>query len=460
MPSSRFSVSFGRLISRQIGRQIGVLCAGLALAASAQGQSAQSQSAQSQDAGPIGRDSVAVVSAARMLDVRSGRMLQNVQVLVEGGRIKQVTHGDNAAIAAPGARRYDLGDVTLLPGLIDMHVHIDSDPEYSGYHYLQFNDRFWSVLAVANASKTLAAGFTTIRNVGSDAWNDVGLQQAIDAGKVMGPRIVPAGYAFGATGGHCDSTYFPPSMDQKNQFNADNPDEARKSVRAIRKYGAQVIKICATGGVFSRNTEPGQQQMTYEEMKAVVDEAHMWGLNVAAHAHGTSGIREAIRAGVDTIEHASLIDDEGIRLAKQYGAYLSMDIYNTDYTQAEGKKNGVLEDNLRKDRDIADLQRQNFRRAHQAGVKMVYGTDAGIYPHGDNAKQFATMVRYGMTPMQAIQSATINAADALGRQDRGAIEVGRYADIIAVLGDPTQNVALLERVSFVMKGGDMVKSSP
>jgi imidazolonepropionase-like amidohydrolase len=398
-----------------------------------------------------------VISAARMLDVRSGRMLENVHVLIEDGRIKQVAHGKDAFIVTTDMTRYDLGDVTLLPGMIDMHVHIDSDPEYSGYNYLQFNDRFWSVIAVENAHKTLAAGFTTIRNVGSDAWNDVGLQQAIDAGKLTGPRIVPAGYAFGATGGHCDSTYFPPSMDQKNQFNADNPEEARKSVREIRKYGAQVIKICATGGVFSRNTEPGQQQMTYAEMKAVVDEAQMWGIKVAAHAHGAAGIRDAIRAGVSTIEHASLIDDEGIRLAKQYGAWLSMDIYNTDYTQSEGKKNGVLEDNLRKDRDIADLQRQNFRRAHEAGVKMVFGTDAGIFPHGDNAKQFATMVRYGMTPTQAIQSATINAAEALGRTDIGVIETGRFADIVAVSGHPVQDVTLLENVAFVMKGGVVVK---
>lgn len=247
-------------------------------------------------------------------------------------------------------------------------------------------------------------------------------------------------------------------MDEKSPYNADSPDEARKVVRELRKYGAQVIKICATGGVFSRNTEPGQQQLRLEEMKAIVEEAHMWGLKVAAHAHGTSGIKEAIRAGVDTIEHASLIDDEGIQLAKKYGAYLSMDIYNTDYTQAEGKKNGVLEDNMRKDREIAETQRQGFKRANAAGVKMVYGTDAGIYPHGDNAKQFATMVRYGMTPVQAIQSATITSAEALGKQDIGIIEKNRWADIIAVKGDPSSDVTLLESVGFVMKGGTVVKT--
>jgi imidazolonepropionase-like amidohydrolase len=230
-------------------------------------------------------------------------------------------------------------------------------------------------------------------------------------------------------------------------------------VRTLRKYGAQVIKICATGGVFSHGDEPGAQQMTLDEMKAVVEEAHMANLRVAAHAHGAAGIKDAIRAGVDTIEHASLIDDEGIKLAKQRGAWLSMDIYNTEYTQSEGKKNGVLEDNLRKDREIGDVQRENFRKAHAAGVKMLFGTDAGIYPHGDNAKQFRWMVQYGMTPVEAIQSATASAAEALGRTDVGTLEVGRLADLIAVPGDPTADVTLLEAVPFVMKGGDVVKDA-
>ena len=400
----------------------------------------------------------ATVKAARMLDVRSGRMLHDVTVQIEDGRIRQIAQG--VAIAPMSDRPYfDLGDVTLLPGLIDMHVHLDSDPSYGGYTGLQFGDRFWSVLTVPHAQKTLQAGFTTVRNVGADAWNDVGLRQAIDEGKVVGPRVVTAAYSFGATGGHCDSTYFPPSMDEKSAFNVDSADEGRKRVREVRKYGAQVIKICATGGVFSRNTEPGQQQMTLAEMQAVVTEAHQWGLKVAAHAHGAAGIKDAIRAGVDTIEHASLIDDEGIKLAKQRGAWLSMDIYNTEYTQAEGKKNGVLEDNLRKDREVGDLQRQNFRKAHDAGVKMVFGTDAGIYPHGDNAKQFRWMVQYGMTPVEAIQSATVNAAEALGRKDVGVLEAGRFADLIAVPGDPTTDVTVLEAVSFVMKGGDVVKNT-
>jgi imidazolonepropionase-like amidohydrolase len=398
-----------------------------------------------------------LVQADRLLDVRSGKVLSEGSVLVQDGRIADVTQDGRRPAGSDAARVIDLADVTLLPGLIDMHVHLDSDPSYGGYTGLEFSDRFWSVLAVPNARKTLHAGFTTVRNVGSDAWNDVGLRQAIDEGKVEGPRVVSATYSFGATGGHCDSTYFPPSMREANPYNADGPEEARQRVRELRKYGAQVIKICVTGGVFSRNTEPGQQQMSLEEMKAVADDAHMYGLKVAAHAHGTSGIKDAIRAGIDTIEHASLIDDEGIELARKSGTWLSMDIYNTDYTQAEGKKNGVLEENLRKDREVAELQRENFRKAQRAGVKMLFGTDAGVYPHGNNARQFAVMVRYGMTPMQAIQSATINAAEALGRNDVGVIETGRYADLIAVAGDPTTDVTVLERVGFVMKGGEVVR---
>lgn len=396
-----------------------------------------------------------VIVASNLFDSKTGKLMANPVVLVRNNRIVSVQSG--GAVPSGTARVIRLDGMTLLPGLIDMHTHIDSDPVYGGYNTLQFSDRFWSAIAVPNALKTLNAGFTTIRNVGSDAWNDVGLNQAIEEGKVSGPRIVPAGYAFGATGGHCDSTFFPPSMNQKSPYNADSPEQARKSVREIRKYGAQVIKICATGGVFSRNTEPGQQQLSFAEMKSIADDAHMYSLKVAAHAHGASGIKDAIRAGIDTIEHASLIDDEGISLAKKHGTWLSMDIYNTEYTQSEGKKNGVLEDNLRKDREVADIQREGFRKAHQAGVNMVYGTDSGVHPHGDNGKQFRWMVKYGMTPAQAIQTATYNSSLALARNDVGVIEVGRFADIIAVKGDPTVDVTLLEQVNFVMKNGEVYK---
>lgn len=400
-----------------------------------------------------------LITAARLLDVRSGRLLDSPSILVREGRIVAVTHGAQPAPGSPEATVIRLDGMTLLPGLIDMHTHIDSDPQYGGYTGLQFNDRFWSMIAVPNAARTLDAGFTTIRNVGSSDWNDVGLREAIDAGKVRGPRIVSAAHAFGSTGGHCDSTFFPPSMRERSPYNADSPDEGRKRVRELRKYGAQLIKICATGGVFSRNTEPGQQQLSLREMSAIVEEAHMQGLRVAAHAHGAAGIKDAIRAGVDTIEHASLIDDEGIRLAREKGAWLSMDIYNTEYTQAEGRRNGVLEDNLRKDREIAEIQREGFRKAFAAGVKMVYGTDAGVHPHGDNARQFRWMVEYGMKPIDAIRAATLNAAEALDSADVGVIEPGRYADLVAVAGDPTADVTLLEAVAVVIKGGEVMRDA-
>ena len=402
-----------------------------------------------------GAPETVAITADRLLDVRAGRYVERPVVIAWGERIVEVRSG--GPIPAD-ARVIRLDGHTLLPGLIDMHVHLDSDPSYGGYTGLQFNDRFWSVLTVPHAEATLLAGFTTVRNVGSDEWNDVGLRQAIDAGKVLGPRVVTAAYAIGSTGGHCDKTYFPPSMQQKSPFNFDSPDEARRRVREVRKHGAQVIKICATGGVFSLNTEPGQQQLSLAEMRAVVEEAHLQGMKVAAHAHGTSGIKDAIRAGVDTIEHASLIDDEGIALARQHGAWLSMDIYNTEYIQETGTKNGTLEENLRKDREVADLQRRNFQRAHRAGARMVYGTDAGVYPHGQNGRQFAWMVKYGMTPLEAIRAATVNAAEALGRAaDVGAVEKGRYADLIAVRGDPLTDVRVLENVSAVVKGGQLVK---
>lgn len=399
---------------------------------------------------------VRVVRAARLLDVASGKYVDNPQVVVTDGRITAVGRAGDAVPA--GAEVVELPGATLLPGLIDMHVHLDSVAEIGGYNGLQYSDAFWSVVQTRNAKVTLEAGFTTVRNVGSAQFDDVGLREAIDEGYVTGPRVVSAAYAIGATGGHCDSTFFPPSMDEKSPYNVDSPDEGRKRVRELKKYGARVIKICATGGVFSRGNEPGQQQLTLAEMQAIVDEAHMAGLKVAAHAHGAPGIRDAIRAGVDTIEHASLVDDEGIKLAIQKGGYFSMDIYNTDYTQAEGKKNGVLEDNLRKDRDIAEIQRENFRKALKAGVKMVYGTDAGVYPHGLNGRQFAVMVRYGATPLQAIQSATITASQALGQEkDVGQLAAGRYGDIIAVAGDPLADITTLEKPVFVMKGGTVIK---
>jgi len=396
------------------------------------------------------------VTAARLLDVATGRYIESPMVIITDGRITAV--GSSASMTIPaGTPTIDLPGQTLLPGLIDMHVHLDSSPLYGGYTGLRFTDSFWAAVGVANAQTTLNAGFTTVRNVGADRYNDVGLKQAIEEGFIKGPRIVPAGYSIGSTGGHCDSTYFPPSMESVSPAVIDGPEEGRKMVRQMHKYGAKVIKICATGGVFS-NDGVGVQQLTVEEIRAITSEAHMQGLKVAAHAHGPEGIRAAIAGGVDTIEHASLVDDQGIKDAIKAGAFFGMDIYNTDYTQAEGAKNGVRESEIAKDRAIGEAQRTNFCKAIKAGVKQIYSTDAGVYPHGDNARQFAVMVKYCATPLQAIQAATVNAAEALGQTaDVGQVAVGRWGDLIAVQGDPLADVRVLEKVTFVMKGGEVVR---
>ncbi|HEX4874112.1 MAG TPA: amidohydrolase family protein [Sphingorhabdus sp.] len=403
-----------------------------------------------------------VITGARMLDVLTGKMIENPAIFVDdNGRITSIADARTVKWGAD-VTHIDMGDKTLLPGLIDMHVHLDGPADIGGYRGLEFTDSFWGMTAVGSAKAMLDAGFTTVRNVGAGNRNDIGLKQAIDNGYAVGPRIVPAGYALGATGGHCDSTFLPPSLEkaEKEEGIGDSIDELRYQVRRQRKYGAEVIKVCATGGVFSRNTEPGQQQLSEEHLRAIADEAHQWGIRVAAHAHGGEGIKAAIKAGIDTIEHASLVDDEGIKLAASRArpVWFSMDIYNTEYTQAEGAKNGVLEDNLRKDREVAQIQRDNFRKAHKAGVKMVFGSDAGVMPHGEIGKQFRVMVEYGMTPLEAIQAATRNAGQALGREkDVGAIEVGRFADIIAVDGDPLKNVRELESVDAVVKGGKRIR---
>ena len=399
-----------------------------------------------------------VVTADRMLDVIAGHMVEHPQITITDGRISSIS--SQSTPIASGTRRIDLPGMTLLPGLIDMHVHLTADPRFSGYRKLEFTDNFWTIVGVANARRTLDAGFTTVRNVGSANFDDVALKQAIERGYIAGPRIVPATYAIGATGGHCDRTEFPPSISAPMTSVADGPENIRALVRKLRKYGAELIKFCGTGGVLSKTDSAGSQQYDLTEMKALVEEAHMLGLKVAVHAHGTAGIKDALRAGVDTIEHASLADEEAFALAKQHGAYFSMDIYNDDYILAEGERNGVFKESLEKERQIGRKQRETFRAAHAAGVRMIFGTDAGVYPHGDNARQFATMVNWGMTPLEAIQAATVTAAEALGRsKDVGAIAVGRYGDLIAVKGDPLADIALLQAVAFVMKGGEVIKQT-
>ena len=401
-----------------------------------------------------------VVTADRMLDVLAGKMVDKPAIVVVDGRIKAVLTQGDAAIP-PDATRIDLPGETLLPGLIDMHVHLAADARIDGYHVLDYTDSFWVAVGVANAKAMLEAGFTTVRNVGSADYADVGIKQAVEGGYVPGPRIVPATYLLGATGGHCDETEgLPPSFAPVlSPGVADGPEAFRLLVRKVHKYGAEVIKLCVTGGVLSRRDVAGAQQMSFEEIKAAVDEAHRLGLKVAAHAHGLSGINDCLRAGCDTIEHASLADEESFRLAKEHGAWFSMDIYDDDYILAEGPKNGMFEESLAKERAIGLKQRQTFRAAYNAGVKMIFGTDNGaVFPAGQNALQFAKMVEWGMPALEAIRAATRNAAQALAREgDVGAIAVGRYGDFVAVKGDPLQDIRLLEHPAAVIKGGERIK---
>ncbi len=401
-----------------------------------------------------------VITAARYIDVLTGKTVDYPAIFVGAdGRITGIADARTVRWGS-NVKHIDLGDKTLLPGLIDMHVHLTSLAEVGGYQALRYTDSFWTVVGVANARKTLDAGFTTVRNVGSADFEDVGLKQAIEGGYIAGPRIIPAGWAIGATGGHCDGGGLPPSMDRKEPSVVDSPEEGRAKVRWLHKYGARVIKICATGGVFSLGDSVGAQQLTLEEMKAIADEAHMLGIKVAAHAHGDDGIKTAILAGIDTIEHCSLASDETIKLAVAHKTWFDMDIYNDDYILATGTANGTEQESLDKEKAIGLAQRQTFQRAVKGGVRMIFGSDAGVYPHGDNGRQFAKMVEWGMTPLQAIRAATMNGAEALGMtSDVGAIAVGRYADIIAVDGDPLADVRQLESVDAVVKGGVLVKGS-
>ncbi len=399
-----------------------------------------------------------VITAARLVDTERGRVMQLPAVLVSGNRVVEV--GTQGELAVPaGAEVIDLGDTTLLPGFMDMHVHLSSAPKTIPFleARLQSVPRR-TVNAVRNARRNLMAGFTTVRDLGSSGVSVIEVRNAINAGDIDGPRIWASGPALSITGGHCDNNYFPPELDVKAEGVADGPWAVREKVREVIKLGANTIKFCATGGVFSRGTTVGAQQYSLEEMTAIVEEGHRRGMVVAAHAHGTEGIKAAIRAGVDSVEHASILDAEAIRMAKKRGTVFSMDIYNTDYTQSVGKANGIPEENLAKDREVAEVQRESFRAAVKAGVRMVFGSDAAIYPHGLNAGQFEVMVRYGMTEMQALQAATVNAAALLKRDDLGVIAPDMLADIVAVPGNPLEDIRATEFVNFVMKGGVVYKA--
>ena len=401
------------------------------------------------------------VRAARLIDTAHQRVIERPLVLIEGEKIVGVAAGGEAPA---GMQLIDLGTATLLPGFIDLHVHITGDPTSGSGNYfediLKRSPIDEAVTAHLYAQRTLHAGFTTVRNLGSGEYIDVALARAIEHRKLRGPRILASGLAIGATGGHIDgNTGFSPYLEFHNATGvADGVEAVRAKVRDNVKHGAEVIKFMAGAGVLSAEASVGAPQYTQEEMNAIVDESHRWGKRVAAHAHGAEAIRMAILAGVDSVEHASFIDDEGLRLAKQKGTWLVMDVYNDDYILSEYSRLGFPQQMIDKEKLVGRTQRESFRRAVRAGLRMGYGTDAGVYPHGDNRKQFPKMVEWGMTPMQALRSATSDAAELLGWSDKvGSVEAGRYADLVAVSGDPLADIHALDaQPVFVMKGGEVV----
>jgi imidazolonepropionase-like amidohydrolase len=400
---------------------------------------------------------VTVIKAGKLIDVATGRVRNDQVIVVQGGKISAVGAA-GVTVVPPGATVIDLSHKTVMPGLIDTHTHVTGDPTLPPYYGYGISIPREALLGARFGRETLLAGVTTIRNVGASGYSDVALRDAINAGDVIGPRILASGPALGITGGHCDSNMLAPEYNDRGEGVADGVDAVRAMVRKNVKYGADLIKYCGTGGVFSKGTRVGAQQYTPEEVAAIVDEAHMHGRKVAVHAHGTNGIKVALKAGVDTIEHASLIDQEGLDLAKKTGAFLSMDILNTEYTQSQGPKRGELEEFLRKDREVAQAQRDNFRKAVQMGIKLTMGTDTGVHPHRDAPKQLAYMVQYGMTPMQAIQAATKVGAEALGIEaEVGQIAPGYAADIVAVTRDPLADIHAMDDVEFVMKQGTVYK---
>lgn len=393
-----------------------------------------------------------LLSGGHIIDVERGVVLKSQDILIEDGQIKAI--GKAGSLGAAGATKIDMAGAYLLPGLSDSHVHLTSRSDLHGYRRLSVSTPRSAISGVANAEKTLRAGFTTVRNLGAPGFTDIDLKDAIDSGEVPGPRIIPAGQSIGITGGHCDNNLLPYEDHVKSGGVADGPWAVREKVRENKKYGAEVIKFCGTGGVLSKGTTIGAQQFTFEEMKALVDEAHELGLKVAVHAHGAKGIQTALEAGVDSVEHASLITDESLKLAIKKGTFLSMDIYVSDFILGEGEAAGILPESLEKEKIVGKAQRERFQAAVKAGAKMAFGTDAGVYSHGLNGRQFAYMVQWGMSPAEAIRAATMGNAELFGLTDQiGSLTVGKRADIIAVNADPLTDIRQLEDVDFVMKDG-------
>jgi imidazolonepropionase-like amidohydrolase len=397
-----------------------------------------------------------VVRAGKLLDVRTGKTLTNQAIVIEGGKVVSV--GPDTGAVDSAAKVIDLSGKTVLPGLIDAHTHITFNPKF-GYETLAISAPREALIGAKNARVTLLAGFTTIRNVGASDFTDIALRDAINAGDVPGPRIDASGPALGITGGHCDDNLLPYEWHATAEGVADGVENVQHKVREVIKYGSDVIKICATGGVLSLGDDPQHSQYTQAELNAIVADAHRLGRKVAAHAHGAEGIRWAAEAGVDSIEHGSYIDDAAIAAMKQHGTYLVPTLYLGDWFLENAPKMNVPAPMLKKGQEVMPVARKNVAHAFASGVKVGFGTDAAVYPHGLNAREFAVMVKLGLTPLQAIQSATVNDADLLGWSDRvGVVEPGHFADIIAVDGDPLQDVTVLEHVKFVMKGGEVYKN--
>jgi imidazolonepropionase-like amidohydrolase len=418
------------------------------------------------DAAPTAPPKVVYVKAGRLFDGTGDSTLPDRVIVIEGEKIKAL--GSSGEIAIPsGAEVIDLSKATVLPGLIDAHTHLGSRADrYDEINKFKDTPNHSAFAAVLHARKTLEAGFTTVRDVGSKPFLAVDLRDAIDEGFLVGPRIVASGPGISITGGHGDLNKFAPQVhvsmfpEERDFKIADGIDQVRHVVRAQIKHGVDVIKVHASGGVLSRGDSPGAPQYSVEELRVLVEEAHAAGRKVAAHAHGAQGIKNAVIAGVDSIEHGSLIDDEGIKLMLAKGTWLVADIYNDDYLLGKAVEFHLPQESIDKEKAIGQLQRDNFAKAVKAGVKVAYGTDSGVYPHGDNAKQFYYMVKYGLTPAQAIRSATSDAAELLGKGATvGKIAPGYYADLIAVEKDPLADVKVLEQVGFVMKGGSVVKDS-
>ncbi len=398
-----------------------------------------------------------VVKAGRLLDVKTGEMARDQAIVIENDKIVSVGAVKDANMA--GATIVDLSQATVLPGMIDAHTHLTMDPGHFGYDGLAISTPREALIGAKNARITLLAGFTTVRNVGAGGYSDVALRDAINAGDILGPRILASGPALGITGGHCDNDLLPYDYHSTAEGVADGVEAVQHKVREVIKYGADVIKICATGGVLSKGDDPNASQYTLEEMKAIVADAHRLGRKVAAHAHGAQGAQLASEAGVDSIEHGHLMDDASIATLKKNGTYIVPTLYLMDWNRENADKANLPDFLKAKMATVSAQGAKNLKRAFEAGVKVAFGTDAAVYPHGLNAHEFAVYVRLGMTPLQAIRTATLNAADLLGWSGKvGSIEPGKWADIVAVDGDPLSDVTTLQQVKFVMKGGEVVKN--